>query len=70
MIIRPKIMHVSMIEHPNAKRYSYEVKVGACADYLLGKPLAYITHKWGMSHNIVSYWIKQRKCFKLRRNRS
>lgn len=55
-----------MIQHPNAKRYSYEVRVGACADYLIGVPTKIIKQKWGVTTSIVAYWIQQRGCFKLR----
>lgn len=53
--------------HPNAKRYSYEVRVGACADYLIGLSMNEIEHKWGTKSSIVSYWIRKRGCFKLRK---
>lgn len=56
-----------MNKHPNAKRYPYRVRVGACADYLIGVPTEVIRQKWGVKSTLVSYWIKQRKCFKLRR---
>lgn len=50
-------------------KWPYDVKVGACADYLLGKSIADIAYKWGVSDTIVSRWIRNRGCFKLRRKR-
>lgn len=49
------------------RKYSYETRVGACADYLIGVKAAVIEHKWGVAHSLIVYWIRQRGCFKLRR---
>ncbi len=47
----------------------YDIKVGACADYLIGVPQDEIVYKWKVSHPTVVRWIKARKCFKLRREK-
>jgi transposase-like protein len=49
--------------------YTYETRVGACADYLLGKKLAQISHTWGVPDTLIVHWIRQRRCFKLRNRR-
>lgn len=47
--------------------YPYAVRVAACADYLLGKPLKEIALRHGIAEPaLVIHWIRQRKCFKLR----
>lgn len=51
---------------PRILKHSYETRVGACADYLLGKSMAEIEYKWKVSGSLVSHWIRQRKCFKMR----
>lgn len=39
--------------------FSRETRVGACADYLLGKKTDYIREKWGVSAAIVAKWVKE-----------
>ena len=46
---------------------SYETKVAACADYLLGVPINVIAARYNVSPLSVYNWIKVRGCFKLRR---
>lgn len=39
------------------KRISREVRVGAMADYLIGKmKVTAIAEKWGVSHPMISVW--------------
>jgi hypothetical protein len=45
----------------------YDVKVAACADYLIGRPMSVITHKHGVCSVSVIAWVKACGCFKLRR---
>ena len=52
---------------PQGKRMSDETRIGACADYLLGKPTSEIEAKWHVSATTVSMWIKRTGSFKLRR---
>lgn len=50
-------------------QYPYSTKVGACADYLVGKlKVNDIAAKWRIKEpsNII-YWIRQRGCFRVRR---
>lgn len=47
--------------------HSRETRVGACADYLIGKSGAEIELKWGVKIPTVSRWIKEAGSFKLRR---
>lgn len=54
---------MSKRKHPADKR------IGACAEYLLGKPLSEIEFKYGFRPSIVSAWIKKTGSFKLRRPR-
>jgi len=55
------VMHM-----PQGKRMSDETRIGACADYLLGKPTPEIMAKWQVSATTVSRWIKRTGSFKLR----
>ena len=52
---------------PQGKPMSDETRIGACADYLLGKPTSEIEAKWQVSTTTVSKWIKRTGSFKLRR---
>jgi hypothetical protein len=56
-----------MVKSGRKRQHSYETRVGACADYLIGLPADVIEHKWGVANSLVCYWILQRGCFKLRR---
>ena len=56
-----------MIHVPQGKPVSDEIRIGACADYLLGKSLQDISAKWQISASIVVKWIKRTGSFKLRR---
>lgn len=47
--------------------YSAERRIGACADYLLGRSLGEIELKWDVNPNWVLIWIKRAGSFKLRR---
>lgn len=47
--------------------HPYEIRVAACADYLVGDPLKAIAAKYNLPEaTIVSRWIRERGCFKLR----
>ena len=52
---------------PQGKRMSDETRIGACVDYLLGKPTSEIEAKWQISAATVIKWIKRTGSFKLRR---
>ena len=52
---------------PQGKQMSDETRIGACADYLLGKPTSEIEVKWQVSAATVSKWIRRTGSFKLRR---
>ena len=52
---------------PQGKPTSDETRIGACVDYLLGKPTSEIEAKWQVSATTVSMWIKRTGSFKLRR---
>jgi transposase-like protein len=46
-----------------------EIRIGACADYLIGKmKIDAIEEKWGIKRCNILYWIKKAGCFKLRYN--
>lgn len=45
------------------------IRIGACADYLLGKSMHEIEQRWGVTIGCVSAWIKRTGSFKLRRIR-
>lgn len=62
---------IPLLIHMDRGPHLYRVKVGACADYLLGQiSLEAIAMKWHLPNkNIITKWIKQRGCFKLRRAR-
>lgn len=47
--------------------HARETRVGACADYLIGKSAGEIELKWGVKIPTVSRWIREAGCFKLRR---
>lgn len=47
--------------------HARETRVGACADYLIGKSASEIESKWGVKIPTVSRWIKEAGSFKLRR---
>jgi transposase-like protein len=55
---------------PRILKHSYETKVAACADYLLGLSIAEIEFKYKVSGSLVYYWIRKRGCFKLRQKAS
>jgi transposase len=44
-----------------------EVRIGACADYILGRSMHDIEKRWGVTISTVSKWIKRTGSFKLRR---
>lgn len=50
----------------NNRKYSYDIKVAACADYLLGKSYKDIEFKHGIYASTVRNWIRKRGCFKMR----
>ena len=52
---------------PQGHKVPDDVRIGACADYLLGKPTSEIEAKWQVSTTTVSKWIKRTGSFKLRR---
>lgn len=39
------------------RQYPDEIRIGACADYLLGHPVKQVAYKWGVSNSIIVYWI-------------
>jgi len=49
--------------------YPREVRVCACADYLIGLPLKEICHKYDLAFNTVWSWVKKSDHFKLRETR-
>lgn len=49
------------------KHYPAEVRIGACADYLLGKSYLWIEGKWNIEDmSTVLNWIRKTGSFKLR----
>lgn len=40
------------VRGPN-QTYTAEQRIGACADYLLGKPYTHIAHKWNVKMETV-----------------
>lgn len=40
------------VRGPN-QHHSDETRIGACADYLLGKPYTEIEHRWGVNLSTV-----------------
>jgi hypothetical protein len=44
-----------------------EIRIGACADYIRGKPMREIETQWGVSIGSVYKWVKSTGSFKLRR---
>jgi uncharacterized protein YjcR len=50
--------------------YTAEQRIGACADYLLGKPYTQISHKWNVKMETVYGWIKRTGSFKTRNTHS
>lgn len=47
-------------------KYTYDQKVAICADYLIGMSYTELEQKHGKIVGVVRYWIRKRKCFKLR----
>ena len=47
------------------KRHTAETRIGACADYLLGKPWCVID-QWGVNRTTVAGWIRKTGHFKMR----
>jgi len=54
---------------PQGRKVPDDVRIGACADYILGKPTSEIEVKWQVSAATVSKWIKRTGSFKLRQTR-
>lgn len=56
---------------PRPSRYPYEVRVAACADYLIGRlGVKVIARKHGIENpNDIVYWVRRRGCFKLRKEK-
>ena len=52
-------------DQPN-KVYSDETRIGACADYLLGRSHAEIEQKWRVNMGTVANWIRRTGSFKTR----
>ena len=52
---------------PQGRKVPDDVRIGACADYILGKPTSEIEAKWQVSATTVTMWIKRTGSFKLRR---
>jgi uncharacterized protein YjcR len=48
------------------RSYSDETRIGACADYLLGKPYSHIEAEWNVPMATVHAWIKRTGSFKTR----
>lgn len=57
-----------MLKRKRPRRVSDDIRIGACADYLLGKPLGEIEFKWGVTNKLVSRWISRTGSFKMRYN--
>jgi transposase-like protein len=43
-----------------------ETRIGAVADYLLGKSYKDIEFRWNVTHVTVLKWVRKAGCFKLR----
>ena len=54
---------------PQGRKVPDDVRIGACADYILGKPTSEIEVKWQVSAATVSKWIRRTGSFKLRQTR-
>ena len=52
---------------PQGRKVPDDVRIGACADYILGRSTHEIEKRWGVSIRTVSGWIKRTGSFKLRR---
>lgn len=63
-----EIINITHVRQKNQK-HSYETRVGACADYLIGLSYKEIEDKWNVPVTLVTRWIRKRKCFKIRRSR-
>lgn len=63
-----EITNIAHVRQKNQK-YSYEIKVAACADYLIGLSYKEIEHKWNVPITLATRWVKERKCFKIRRSK-
>ena len=57
-----------MIILKTMRKKSDEVRIGACADYLLGVKLKVIEDKWGVTGSQVCKWISRTGSFKLRQH--
>ena len=51
---------------PQGRKVPDDVRIGACADYILGRSTHEIEKRWGVSIRTVSGWIKRTGSFKLR----
>lgn len=40
------------------RRIPREIKIGAIADYLVGRPVSHITWKWGVADNTLRTWMR------------
>ena len=49
--------------------HARDARVGACADYLLGKSLKEIYARWGVHHSALYEWVRAPGHFKLRKNK-
>lgn len=56
-----------MLARPIKSKADRDVRIAAVADYLLGKPVAGIVKRWGVSEGALDYWVR-RAGFKLRRH--
>jgi transposase len=56
-------------EYTPHHKHSDEVRIGACADYLLGKSYLEIEGRWGVPISTVLNWIRKTGHFKLRNKR-
>ena len=54
---------------PQGRKVPDDVRIGACADYILGRSTHEIEKRWGVSIRTVSGWIKRTGSFKLRQTR-
>ena len=55
---------------PRIKKHPDEIRIGACADYLLGVSMKDIERKYGLPDStIVTFWIKKTGSFKIRKPR-
>ena len=53
-----------------ATRTPDDIRIGACADYILGRPIQKIEERWGVRIETVIRWIKRTGSFKTRQSQA